>query len=143
MNAKVDPTFVRTTKASKSGGVWLAWAGLLGFLGVGAGAFGAHGLRGVLSERMLEVYQTAVLYHLVHALAVGLVAMVALSGASGPWARRAGICFVGGVIVFSGSLYLLSMTGTGWLGAITPLGGVLLLLGWLGMLMAGLQAYRR
>lgn len=68
---------------ARSGGVWLAWSGLLGFIGVGAGAFGAHGLRGVLSDRLLEVYQTAVFYHLVHALALGLVAVITLAGIGG------------------------------------------------------------
>lgn len=112
----------------------------MGFLGVGAGAFGAHGLRGVLSDRLLAVYQTAVLYHLIHALALGLVAAIALVGVGGAWPRRSGGCFVAGVLVFSGSLYLLAVTGAGWLGAITPLGGILLLLGWFSMLMAGLKA---
>lgn len=124
----------------RPGGAWLAWCGLLGFLGVGAGAFGAHGLRGVLSERMLEVYQTAVFYHLLHALVLGLVAVLAFSGLGGVWPRRAGACFVAGIVVFSGSLYLLSLTGIGWLGAVTPVGGVLLLCGWLGLLIAGLNA---
>lgn len=127
-------------RIAPAGGGWLAWSGLLGFLGVGAGAFGAHGLRGVLTERLLEVYQTAVFYHLVHALVVGLIAMLALSGIGGAWPRRAGACFVAGTVVFSGSLYLLSLTGIGWLGAITPFGGVLLLCGWLGLLAAGLNA---
>lgn len=126
--------------SARAAGPWLVWCGLLGFLGVGAGAFGAHGLRGLLSERLLAVYQTAVLYHLIHALALGLVALLVLSGVGGAWPRRSGTCFVAGVIVFSGSLYLLSLTAVGWLGAITPIGGVLLSCGWLGLLMAGLKA---
>lgn len=130
-------------RRAQAGGGWLVGSGLLGFLGVSAGAFGAHGLRGVLSERLLEVYQTAVFYQLVHALALGLVALLAFTGSGGPWPRRAGVCFVTGTVVFSGSLYLLSLTHVGWLGAITPFGGVLLLCGWLGLLLAGLEARRR
>jgi uncharacterized membrane protein YgdD (TMEM256/DUF423 family) len=128
---------------SGAAGPWLAWCGLLGFLGVAAGAFGAHGLREVLSERLLEVYQTAAHYHLVHALVLGLVAVLVLNGGGGPWPRRSGVCFVAGIIVFSGSLYLLSLTGIGWLGAITPLGGVLLLCGWFCLLLAGLKLRNR
>ena len=123
-------------------GLWLAWCGLFGLLGVGAGAFGAHGLRGVLSERLLEVYQTAVFYQMIHVGALGLVAVLVVQGFGGAWPRRSGVCFVAGTVIFSGSLYLLSLTGIGWLGAITPIGGVLFLSGWLGILLAGLNARR-
>lgn len=100
---------------------------LLGALGVAAGAFGAHGLRAMLEPRDLEIYETAVRYQLVHALA--LVACAALPERT----RRvsvAGWCFLLGVIVFSGSLYVLVLTGTRWLGAITPFGGAGLIAGW-------------
>lgn len=125
---------------ARSGGFWLAVSGVFGFVGVAAGAFGAHGLSGTLSERLLEVYQTAAHYHLVHSLVLGLAAVLLLTGKGGAWPARAGACLAAGIIVFSGSLYLLSLTGVGWLGAITPLGGVLLLCGWLCLFMAGLQA---
>ncbi|QCF27255.1 DUF423 domain-containing protein [Hydrocarboniclastica marina] len=129
-------------KSFSGGATWLLWSGLLGFVGVGAGAFGAHALRGVLNERLMDVYQTAVHYQMLHALALGLVAVLVFVGIGGAWPRRAGFCFVAGTVVFSGSLYLLSLTATGWFGAITPVGGVLFLGGWVALLIAGLHARR-
>ena len=140
MSAVAESTMNRPKEAASSGGLWLAVSGLLGFLAVAAGAFGSHGLRGVLSGRLLEVYQTAAHYHLVHAVALGLVAILTIAGHGGTWPARASYCFAGGILVFSGSLYLLSLTGIGWLGAVTPLGGVMLLCGWLCLLMAGVKA---
>jgi len=107
-------------------------AAALGLIGVGLGAFGAHGLEELLSanERM-ETWRTAVLYHLVHA-----VAMLVLAFRS-PLPRGAFTWFLLGVLIFSGSLYLLSVTGVRWLGAITPLGGVAFLLGWGWLLIRG------
>lgn len=103
-----------------------------GFLGVALGAFGAHGLhdRLVANDR-LDVWQTAVLYHLVHSVA----ALAALTVC-----RAAAVWWLAGVAVFSGSLYLLALTDTGWLGAVTPLGGVAFLIGWT---VLGLAARRR
>lgn len=98
---------------------------LLGFLFVALGAFGAHGLEGRVDARGMEVWRTAVFYHAVHTLA--LLALV-LHG--GP-AKGVFWCFVLGLIVFSGSLYLHVLTGQRWLGMITPLGGLSLLAGWL------------
>jgi uncharacterized membrane protein YgdD (TMEM256/DUF423 family) len=100
-------------------------AGILGFLAVALGAFGAHGLEDTLeSNGRVDVWETAVLYHLVHAVALlGL----AVSGAS---RRFTTIAFVVGVAVFSGSLYTLALTNIGWFGAITPIGGLCLLAGW-------------
>jgi uncharacterized membrane protein YgdD (TMEM256/DUF423 family) len=89
---------------------------------VAAGAFGAHGLRGSLAPDRLEIFETAVRYQLVHALA--LLAVEVLG------APRAGWAFLAGTLVFSGSLYLLVLTGQRWFGAVTPIGGVLLLVGW-------------
>jgi len=96
---------------------------------VGAGAFGAHGLKRMLAPDLLAVWQTGVLYHLIHAL--GLFA-VALLGArfGGPLLSAAGAVMFAGIVLFSGSLYVLAITGTRWLGAITPLGGVAFLLAW-------------
>ncbi|MDN5849120.1 MAG: DUF423 domain-containing protein [Nitrococcus sp.] len=101
------------------------------FLGVALGAFGAHGLRARVAPEMLAVWHTAVEYQLVHALgmlAVGLVLpqLTATSGVAG-----AGWLMLGGIVVFSGSLYGLVLTGARWLGAVTPFGGVLFLLAWL------------
>lgn len=116
--------------------LWIAIGGLLGFLGVGLGAFGAHGLQGRLSERDLEIFETAVRYHLVHAVALLAVGAMPRS----PFTTAAGWAFTGGVAVFSGSLYLLVLTQTRWLGAITPLGGLALMAGWLFLLIGALRA---
>ena len=99
------------------------------FLGVAAGAFGAHGLKGKLDEPMLEVFETGARYQMYHGLALLAVAW-ALSRWPGGMMTTAGWLFVAGILVFSGSLYLLSLTGIRWLGAITPIGGVMLLAGW-------------
>ena len=104
-------------------------AALAGFLGVALGAFGAHGLRGRLSPDMLAVFETGVRYHLYHALALMLTA--AVMARMGGWLiTTAGWCFVAGILLFSGSLYALALTGVTVLGAITPLGGVAFLAGW-------------
>jgi uncharacterized membrane protein YgdD (TMEM256/DUF423 family) len=99
----------------------------LGFLGVALGAFGAHGLKARLPPAMLEVYKTGVLYQLVHALAILAVGLGAEKLAR---PRAVGALFAAGVVVFSGSLYALSLTGVGALGAVAPLGGLLLMAGW-------------
>ncbi|AOB31112.1 hypothetical protein AKI39_10960 [Bordetella sp. H567] len=101
------------------------------FLAVGAGAFGAHGLRRVLSPDMLAVWQTAVTYHIAHAL--GLLAIGALSAryghGTGIWTAAGWLMFAG-IVLFSGSLYVLSGTGIRWLGAVTPVGGAAFLAAW-------------
>jgi uncharacterized membrane protein YgdD (TMEM256/DUF423 family) len=102
-------------------------AGALGFLGVALGAFGAHGLRDRLPPGMLEVYKTGVLYHLMHAVALLGVALGAERLAR---PRAVAALWVAGVVIFSGSLYALAVTGVGALGAITPVGGLLLMAGW-------------
>ena len=107
---------------------WMRIAAVVGFTGVTLGAFGAHGLESVLSvgERS-EWWGTAVDYHMWHALALlGVGWMVERTGRG----AAAGWCFLLGVTVFSGTLYGLGLGGPRWLGAITPLGGVLLLAGW-------------
>jgi uncharacterized membrane protein YgdD (TMEM256/DUF423 family) len=105
-------------------------AALLAFVGVAAGAFGAHGLRGTIPDRLLEAYQTGVFYHLVHSLA--LLAMAALTGAVAvPFLRLASIFMVAGILLFSGSLYAMALTGITALGIVTPFGGVAFLGGWL------------
>ena len=110
------------------GGGWFATGALLAGVGVGLGAFGAHGLRSRVSPEMVAVWETGVRYHLVHAL--GLLA-VAWAVERWPAAGLAGWLFVAGTLVFSGSLYLLVLTGQRWLGAITPLGGLAFMAGWL------------
>jgi uncharacterized membrane protein YgdD (TMEM256/DUF423 family) len=112
-------------------------AGLLGFSGVALGAFGAHALKDTLLARgSTATWQTAVLYHLLHA-----VALLALAGWAGNWAglRWIGVCWILGVLLFSGSLYWLALGGPKFLGPITPLGGLALLSGWLLVAWQGFQ----
>ncbi len=111
---------------------------LFGLLGVAFGAFGAHALRARLATADLEIFETAVRYQMYHALALFAVAWAATQWES-PLFGWSGWLFVGGVVVFSGSLYLLVLTDTRWLGAVTPLGGVALLGGWL---LLGLGVFR-
>ncbi len=118
---------------------FIVWGSLLAFLGVALGAFGAHGLKDQISEDMLAVYNTGVHYHLVHALGLVLLGLAADRLADRKRVNAAGWCLLIGVILFSGSLYLLAVTGIKWLGAITPLGGVAFLVGWA---MLGLAAWK-
>ena len=118
---------------------FIVWGSLLAFLGVALGAFGAHGLRDQISEDSLAVYNTGVHYHLVHALGLVLLGLAADRLADRKKVNAAGWCLLIGVVLFSGSLYLLAVTGIKWLGAITPLGGVAFLAGWA---MLGLAAWK-
>ncbi len=110
-----------------------------GFVAVGAGAFGAHALRARLAPDLLTVFETAARYQMYHALALIAAAWV-VSRSPGGLAAWAGWLFVGGTIVFSGSLYALALTGIRWLGAITPLGGACYLAGWLCLALAAARA---
>jgi|TARA_B100000809_G_scaffold265075_1_gene322761 uncharacterized membrane protein YgdD (TMEM256/DUF423 family) len=114
---------------------WFATGSVLCGLGVILGAFGAHGLRARLSPEMLVVFETGVRYHLIHALGLLAVAWAA-SRWPGSYVSIAGYLFVAGIFIFSGSLYVLAITGIRWLGAITPIGGVCLIVGW-GLLAVG------
>lgn len=109
---------------------FFALGALFAFLGVALGAFGAHGLRGSLSAADMATFETGVRYQLIHALAL-LAAAWAASRWPGGAVTAAGWLLVAGILVFSGSLYLLVLTGPRWLGAVTPLGGVCFLAGWL------------
>jgi uncharacterized membrane protein YgdD (TMEM256/DUF423 family) len=114
-------------------------AALLGFFGVALGAFGAHGLRGRIPAEGLEIWKTAVLYHLVHA------AVLAALGLAGERLRGAAVAaglFVAGILVFSGTLYALALSGRPFWGAITPVGGLALLAGWLTLAIAGILGRR-
>jgi len=102
-------------------------AGTLGFLGVALGAFGAHGLRDRLAPGMLDVYKTGVLYHLLHAVALLAVALGAERVAR---PRAVAALWAAGIVVFSGSLYALALTSVTTLGAVAPIGGLLLMAGW-------------
>lgn len=126
----------------------IAWivAGVYGFLGVGLGAFGAHALRPTFERaadaaKRLEWWHTATLYHLVHAGALGLSAVLIGRG-GGAWAAASTWAFATGVLVFSGSLYVMAASGARWLGAVTPLGGVALLVGWASFVVAAARLTR-
>jgi uncharacterized membrane protein YgdD (TMEM256/DUF423 family) len=107
-------------------------AALMGFLGVALGAFGAHGLKDILDRNAtLATWQTAVFYHLIHAVMLFILARQR-PVPTGPW-----LSFFVGVLIFSGSLYLLAVTNIKWLGAITPLGGISLLAGWVWLMVNG------
>jgi uncharacterized membrane protein YgdD (TMEM256/DUF423 family) len=110
---------------------YLGLTALFGFAGVGMGAFGAHALRDTLDPVSMSIYKTGVDYQMWHALVLGLVAVLMRMDTESAlliWTAR---LMVSGIFLFSGSLYLLSMTGIRWLGAITPFGGAAFLAGWL------------
>ncbi len=110
-------------------------AGLAGFTAVAIGAFAAHGLKGHLSASALLTFQTGVHYHLAHALV-----LLALSLApTTRWLRAASVAFSAGIVLFSGSLYVLALSGLSWLGAVTPFGGIALLAGWVFVLLSAAQ----
>ena len=108
---------------------FLFFGSVAGFVAVAFGAFGAHALRNKLSADMLAVFETGVRYQMFHALAL-LITAIAVARFDGWVARAAGWCFLAGIVLFSGSLYALALTGVRTLGAITPLGGVAFLAGW-------------
>src|SRR5262245_12562203 len=115
--------------------VFITLGALSGFVAVAAGAFGAHALRERLTANALDTFQTGAHYQIYHALAlVGVGILLGRFSVDGStWLTASGWLFVAGTILFSGSLYLLAMTDVRWLGAITPLGGVAFLLGWLAL----------
>jgi len=124
-------------------------AALLGGLAVMAGAFGTHSLRGVLSERSLEIFATATRYQLTHAvvlLIVGLLLRFVVSDTSSGGATAlliAAIALLAGMVIFCGSLYALSLGAAVWLGAIAPIGGLLLIFGWFSLAIGSWQLSRR
>ena len=112
-------------------------------LAVGLGAFGAHGLANILSPEHLITYETAVRYQMYHAIALLVVALaLAHWPAAAKPLQTGGWLFVAGIILFSGSLYLLSVGGIKWLGVITPLGGVAFVAGWLFMTLAAWRGFK-
>lgn len=119
--------------------IFLIFGALFGFLGVAAGAFGAHLLKTRLPSDSLNIFEVAVRYQMYHALV--LIALVALIGLfPSLWLTSAGWFFITGVVIFSGSLYALVFSGVRIWGAITPIGGLLLLIGWLALLLGGIIA---
>jgi uncharacterized membrane protein YgdD (TMEM256/DUF423 family) len=118
--------------------MFLMMGSVFGFLAVALGAFGAHGLRNRLTPDMLAVFETGVRYHMYHAL--GLIALGGLMDRyTGMWMTAAGYLFIAGIVLFSGSLYALAMSGITILGAITPFGGLAFLLGWICLAVAVLR----
>jgi uncharacterized membrane protein YgdD (TMEM256/DUF423 family) len=115
--------------------LFFSWGSLSGFLAIAAGAFGAHALRARLAPASLAIFETAVRYQMYHALAL-LAAAWASTRWPGALPQWAGWLFVAGTVLFSGSLYLLALTGVRWLGAVTPLGGIAFLAGWICLLLS-------
>lgn len=109
-------------------------AAVYGLLGVVFGAFGAHALAPRLDEDMQAVWQTAVQYQFWHALALLGLGALMKTGADSNWLDAASVCYCAGILIFSGSLYILALSGIRWLGAITPIGGLLLIAGWAALL---------
>jgi len=117
--------------------VWLVFASISGFLSVALGAFGAHGLKGKVSESLLSAFQTGTHYQMFHTLALLALALLAMQLENIPKAMVVSACaWMAGIILFSGSLYGLALGGPGWLGPVTPLGGLLLMIGWLSLTVA-------
>ncbi len=114
----------------------LCLAALSAAFAVGFGAFGAHALKAVLSDAKLATYQTAVAYHFYHSLALLGLGVARLALGPNPWLSASALCFVLGLLCFCGSLYALALGGPRWLGPITPLGGLLFILGWLALAVA-------
>jgi len=110
-----------------------------GFLSVLLGSFGAHGLKGHLLPEMLVIFETGVRYQMYHALAL-LAAAWAVTAFNAKLIFRAGTCFTAGIIIFSGSLYLLALSGIKTFGAITPVGGALFMAGWVFMILGAIRA---
>jgi uncharacterized membrane protein YgdD (TMEM256/DUF423 family) len=119
--------------------LFFALGALAAFIGVALGAFAAHGLKSRLDPAMLATFETGVRYQMYHALALLGVAW-ACTRWPGAWVNASGWFFVVGIVVFSGTLYALALTGVRWLGAITPLGGLAFLAGWLCLAWAALKS---
>ena len=116
--------------------VFLVVGALLAALGVAMGAFGAHALRASLSADRLAVYHTAVQYHLWHALGLLLIGVLIGQGAPSTLMSTSGWLMLAGIVAFSGSLYTLALTGTRWLGMVTPIGGLAFIAAWLTLVLA-------
>ena len=111
--------------------LFLLLGGINAALVVILGAFGAHALKARLSEEMLAVYQTGVHYHLFHALGLLIIGLVATQIPAATYLKWSGWLMLAGIVLFSGSLYILSISGLRWLGAVTPFGGVAFIAAWI------------
>ena len=114
---------------------WLLIASIAGFLGVAGGAFGAHALKARISEQMLANFHTGTRYLMVHAVALLVVGVLAGRENVGDLAA-VGWCFTVGMVIFTSTLWIMALTGQRWLGAVTPIGGTALIIGWLAFAMA-------
>lgn len=117
---------------------WFAIAAIVAALGVALGAFGAHALSARVSPELVSVFETGARYQMYHAFALLAVAYAAERW-PGALCNVAGFLFLAGIIIFSGSLYLLTLTGERWLGAITPIGGICFIAGWIVLAVASLR----
>ena len=118
---------------------WFATGAIAAGVAVILGAFGAHGLKARVTPEMLVVFETGARYQMYHALA--LLAVAAAAGRwPSAWVTASGWLFVVGIVIFSGSLYVMTLTGARWLGAITPLGGLAFILGWAALAMSALRS---
>ncbi len=111
----------------------LMWGGLLGMISVILGAYAAHGLTSILNAQMVDVFKTGVLYQFFHTFAIiacALLIKLTTSPKTQKYFFIAAICFIIGIFCFSGSLYALTLTGSKWFGPVTPLGGLLFIIGW-------------
>ena len=117
---------------------WLAAGSLSAAIGVALGAFGAHALKARLSEDLLVVFEVGVRYQMYHALALLAVAWASTRW-PGIWVNVSGCLLLVGIVVFSGSLYVMAFTGARWLGVITPIGGLCFILGWLALAVAAIR----
>lgn len=128
-------------RAWLSGG-WLAAAGALGLIAVAAGAFGAHALKDRLDPGMLAAFEVAVRYQMYHAIALlGLAILQAVRPGGG--LRAVGVCWLIGVVLFSGGIYGLTLLKWRWLAPVTPIGGTIMMLGWLMLLVIGLRSKQK
>lgn len=122
--------------------IWVTWGAGLMAAAVGIGAFAAHALKTRLAPELLQVFEVGVRYHVYHALALFVVAWLA-TVRGGSLVNAAGVCFVAGVVIFSGSLYAYALTGVTKLGMITPIGGLLFIVGWVLIFLAAAPARLR
>jgi len=120
--------------------IFLITGSICAMLAVILGAFGAHGLKTRLTTEMMAVYQTGVQYHFYHGLGLILIGILAFHLPASTWIKWSGWLMLVGLILFSGSLYTLAITGIRWLGAITPVGGVALILSWLFLAIAAYKS---
>lgn len=118
---------------------FLKFSAFSGMLAVMLGAFGAHALKGRLDEYAQGIYQTAVLYQFIHTLALLACALLLLLTSKSNALHTAGFAFIAGILIFSGSLYGLSLSGVKILGAVTPIGGLAFIIGWIALFIAAFQ----